>query len=74
MRARPAEAGGPTEASIAHLQRITRPLPIGASRTTIYHVDQGAVTMPNIDARHALKFENEWSREPWPNARAAGKG
>lgn len=34
--------------------------------TTVYHIKDGAKTLYDIDARHALTFSDEWSREPWP--------
>lgn len=32
---------------------------------TIYHIDDGAQSLYEIDARHALKFSKEWSKTPW---------
>jgi hypothetical protein len=32
---------------------------------TIYHVKDGPQRMYEVDARHALRFGNEWSETPW---------
>src|ERR1019366_4874736 len=32
---------------------------------TIYHANDGAVSMYEIDARHALRFKDQWSETPW---------
>jgi hypothetical protein len=32
---------------------------------TIYHKDTGPQQMYEIDARHALRFKDEWSPTPW---------
>jgi hypothetical protein len=36
-----------------------------AATRTIYHKEQGAVSMYHVDARHALRFKDEWSETPW---------
>lgn len=36
---------------------------------TVYHVVQGEVSMYNVDARHALTFD-EWRDKPWTDAQA----
>jgi len=33
--------------------------------TTIYHKEDGPKQMYEIDARHALRFKDEWSEAPW---------
>jgi len=32
---------------------------------TLYHVKDGPVAMYEVDARHALRFGEEWSETPW---------
>ena len=38
---------------------------------TLYHKTDGAVSMYAIDARHALKFKDEWKVKPWPGQHKA---
>jgi hypothetical protein len=41
-------------------------MPISKSAVqTLYHVEDGPQSMPEIDARHALQFKDEWSKTPW---------
>jgi hypothetical protein len=32
---------------------------------TVYHVEDGPAAMYEVDARHALRFNKEWSETPW---------
>jgi hypothetical protein len=32
---------------------------------TLYHVEDGPQSMPEIDTHHALRFKDEWSKTPW---------
>lgn len=36
----------------------------GSAMTTVYHVVDGPKQMHHIDARHALKFPDQWRRQP----------
>lgn len=35
------------------------------TRVTLYHVNDGAVTLDSCEVEHALKFP-EWRQTPWP--------